>query len=66
MNITNKQIESQALNTEVEKFLKAGGVIQTLPRGYSGESHNLVIGKKCEQLWLHQLQVLTLEITNQM
>ena len=50
MSITTKQIESQALNVEVEKFLKAGGVIQTLPRGYSGESHNLIIGKKMRSI----------------
>ena len=46
MSIHQKQIESQILNAEVEKFLKRGGVVQALPKGYSGESHNLVVGKK--------------------
>ena len=32
MSITTKQIESQALNVEVEKFLKAGGKVKTLDR----------------------------------
>lgn len=32
MSITSKQIESQALGAEVEKFLKAGGKVKTLDR----------------------------------
>jgi hypothetical protein len=41
MNLVSKQIESQVLNNEIEKFLRRGGAIQNLPRGYSGLSDEL-------------------------
>jgi hypothetical protein len=34
VNLITKQIESQALNAEVEKFLKAGGKVKTLDRSH--------------------------------
>lgn len=40
MNISQKKFESEKINAEIKKFLKQGGQINYLPRGYSGETHS--------------------------
>jgi len=40
MSILSKQITSQALSIEIDKFLDSGGHIEVLPLGYSCEFSN--------------------------